>query len=107
MGRLAAVGLVTTGDDGRVVLSDAWDDDLTGICEVSAIRARRVDVREVESFAKVETGAVDIGKRSATELARRRAGALCLALRPELGSRPSEVGAICELTAVQTQKEQP
>jgi hypothetical protein len=63
IGALAAVGLVTTGEDGRVVLSDAWDDDLTGICEVSAIRARRVDVREVESFAKVETGAVDIGKR--------------------------------------------
>jgi tRNA(Ile2) C34 agmatinyltransferase TiaS len=63
IGALAAVGLVKSGDDGRIVLLDSWHDDLTGICEVASIRARRVDIRELPTLAPVETGAVDIGKR--------------------------------------------
>lgn len=63
IGALAAIGLVTTGNDGRIVLLDSWDDDLTGVCDAASIRTRHVDIRELQTFEPVHSGSVDIGKR--------------------------------------------
>jgi len=63
IGALAAVGLVAGGDDGRVVHLAAWPypDDLTGPCEVAALRARGVEeIRRADSNELVTTGPIDI-----------------------------------------------
>ena len=70
IGALAAIGLVMTGDDGRIVQLGGWDDDLTGICGVASIRARDVEVRELATSVPVETGSVDVGKRLRPNLRR-------------------------------------
>lgn len=63
IGALAAVGLVMTGNDGRIVHLDSWDDDLTGICQAASIRACQVEIRELETLVPVQSGSIDIGKR--------------------------------------------
>jgi hypothetical protein len=67
IGALAAVGLLNTGNDGRVVyLGSAGVDhfDMTGIHDVDAILANGVDeVRCLTTSDRVTAGTVDVGKR--------------------------------------------
>jgi hypothetical protein len=65
IGALAAVGLVATGDDGRVVHLDFWaypEDTFTGPRTVGDILARGVHaVRELGSGSPITKGTVDVG----------------------------------------------
>jgi hypothetical protein len=67
IGALAAVGLMATHNDGRVVyFASAGEDwyDVTGCLPVSDILSRGVDeVRIANSDAVLKSGIVDIGKR--------------------------------------------
>jgi hypothetical protein len=63
IGALAAVGLASTGDDGRIVQLGEWPDDLAGPQTVGVLEERGVQVREYESTANVTSGTVDVGKR--------------------------------------------
>ena len=66
VGALAAVGLIASGDDGRVVHLDFWpypDDDFSGPRAIEEIHARGVyEVRRLDSGARITEGKVDIGK---------------------------------------------
>jgi hypothetical protein len=62
IGALAAVGLIATGEDGRVVHIGGWPDDLSGLQPIDALRARGVEVRELATGKSVEEGAVEVGK---------------------------------------------
>ena len=62
IGALAAVGLVTCGDDGRVVQIGGWPDDLAGPQDVGTLLARGVEVRCLQTSASVTRGTVDVGK---------------------------------------------
>ncbi len=65
IGALAAVGLIATGDDGRVVQLASWPypDDFSGPQNVAAIRARGVDeIRRVDTGTAIADGRVDVGK---------------------------------------------
>lgn len=67
IGALAAVGLMATRNDGRVVYFAAAGEDwynVTGCLPVSEILSRGVDeVRTTEGGSLLTSGAVDIGKR--------------------------------------------
>jgi hypothetical protein len=67
IGALAAVGLMATQNDGRVIHfeSDGIDwYDLTGCLDVDAIRAHGVDeILIIDTGKPLTTGIVDIGKR--------------------------------------------
>jgi hypothetical protein len=66
VGALAGVGLVATGDDGRVVHLASWpypDDEFSGPQSVEDITARGVhEIRSLESGERISDGPVDIGK---------------------------------------------
>jgi tRNA(Ile2) C34 agmatinyltransferase TiaS len=66
VGALAGVGLVATGDDGRVVHLVSWpypDDAFSGPQSVEDITARGVhEIRSLESGERISEGPVDIGK---------------------------------------------
>lgn len=65
IGALAAIGLLATGDDGRVVhlAGWRWPDDFAGPQPVAAVRARGVDeIRAGAGGPPIEQGTVDIGK---------------------------------------------
>ncbi len=65
IGALAAVGLLASGDDGRVVHRPGWPwpDGFSGPQPVAAIRARGVDeVRPYPDGAELVSGTVDVGK---------------------------------------------
>jgi hypothetical protein len=67
IGALAAVGLVATGEDGRVLyLGSSAEDfyDVGGWQSVESLRARGIaEIRCLESEAVVDTGRVHVGKR--------------------------------------------
>jgi len=63
IGSLAAVGLIVTGNDGRVVQHGTWPDDLWGVQDLANLHARGVDVKELGSNQVVTRGKVDIGHR--------------------------------------------
>jgi hypothetical protein len=65
IGALAAVGLLATADDGRVVHLAGWDwpDDFSGVQPVAAIQSRGVEEISVgHRGPSVTDGFVDIGK---------------------------------------------
>jgi hypothetical protein len=62
IGALAAVGLAAEANDGRIVQWGQWPDDLSGLQAVETIRARSIEIVEVETDRPVETGSVDVGK---------------------------------------------
>jgi hypothetical protein len=66
IGALAAIGLISGGDDGRVVQLHAWpypDDEFSGPRDIGDIFARGVnEIRHLNSNEPVTTGLVDIGK---------------------------------------------
>jgi hypothetical protein len=63
IGALAAVGLLASGDDGRVIQIGLWPDDLSGVQDVERLRARGVEVRRLDSGVVIRAGLVDVGKR--------------------------------------------
>lgn len=64
IGALAAVGLATTGDHGRVVLDATWDGELTGVVGAGALLAGRVEaIVDEATGASVTAGDVDVGKK--------------------------------------------
>jgi tRNA(Ile2) C34 agmatinyltransferase TiaS len=83
IGALAAIGLLATGDDGRVVhlAGWRWPDDFAGHQPVSAVRARGVDeIRAGEDGPAIEHGTVDIGKHLRPSY---RGGRVVLFVEPE------------------------
>ncbi len=65
IGALAAVGLLATGDDGRVIHRPGWSwpDGFAGPHPMAAILARGVDVvRDARSGSAIHAGTVDVGK---------------------------------------------
>lgn len=66
VGALAAVGLVSSGDDGRVVHLDFWaypEDTFSGPRTVDEILSRGVtEIRNLSSGAYIFEGLVDVGK---------------------------------------------
>ncbi len=66
VGALAAVGLVASGDDGRVVHLDFWpypDDRFSDSRTIEEIHARGVhEIRNLDSNTPINEGLVDIGK---------------------------------------------
>ncbi len=62
IGALCAVGLVVTGDDGRVVQFEEWPDDLSGVHPIGQLRDRDIEVQEISTGRTVDSGLVDVGK---------------------------------------------
>ena len=65
IGAIAAVGLIASGEDGRVVQLASWPypDDFSGPRRTSEIRARGVEeIRCLETGAPVPDGIVDVGR---------------------------------------------
>ena len=63
IGALAAVGLASTEDDGRIVQLADWPDDISGVHSVETLRRRGVMVRIHGSGEIVREGQVDVGKK--------------------------------------------
>lgn len=66
IGALCAVGLVATGDDGRVVQLTSWPypDDVPEPLSIDQLVDRGVhEARDVDTGARVTTGPIDVGKR--------------------------------------------
>ena len=66
IGALAAVGLISGGDDGRIVQLYAWpypDDAFSGPRDIKDILARGVhEIRRLDTNEPVASGLVDVGK---------------------------------------------
>jgi tRNA(Ile2) C34 agmatinyltransferase TiaS len=66
VGALAAVGLVSSGEDGRVVHLDFWtypEDTFSGPRSIEEILSRGVgEIRNLASDEKISEGLVDVGK---------------------------------------------
>lgn len=62
IGALAAVGLIVTGNDGRIVQLGEWPDDLSGPQPVDVLRSRGIIVEELDRFLTIDEGTVDVGK---------------------------------------------
>jgi hypothetical protein len=62
IGALAAVGLIVTGNDGRVVQLGTWPDDLSNYQPISVLQGRGVAVQELHSGQWLMEGTVDVGK---------------------------------------------
>jgi hypothetical protein len=62
IGSLAAVGLIVTGNDGRIVQMGHWPDDLSGPQPVATLHERGVIVQDLDSMSMIEAGLVDVGK---------------------------------------------
>jgi hypothetical protein len=63
IGALAAIGLASRGNDGRIVRLGEWPDDLSGSQTVSTLSERGVRVLDSHSNQKVTDGSVDVGEK--------------------------------------------
>jgi hypothetical protein len=72
IGALAAIGLLATQNDGRIIQMAGWPDDLTGLCELDQIRSRGVEVTEIETGQPIAHGLIDVGKKLRPNLRRSR-----------------------------------
>jgi hypothetical protein len=63
IGSLAALGLIVTGNDGRIVQWRTWPDDLGGLTHVDSVLERGVQVRERTAGDPVTSGTIDLGKK--------------------------------------------
>lgn len=97
IGAVAALGLATTGDDGRVVYrGDCKKDtfDIGAVCAIDAVLAAGVDeIRHHETGEAVSVGSIDLGKRLRPNL---RAGKVVLFVAPHVA--PDR--RLCEWMAV-------
>lgn len=71
IGALAAVGLIVTENDGRVIQWRDWPDDLHGVTSVENVLARNVCVLRHDTRQSVDTGTVDLGKKLRPNLVER------------------------------------
>ena len=62
IGALAAVGLASTENDGRIVQLGDWPDELSGPQTINALSRRGVRVREYGTDREFTHGVVDVGK---------------------------------------------
>lgn len=62
IGALAAVGLIITGDDGRIVQHADWEDDLCGDTALAELSHRGVEVRCGQTNEILAPEMVNIGK---------------------------------------------
>jgi hypothetical protein len=66
IGALAAIGLITGGDDGRVVHLASWpypDEGFCGPQNIEDLHARGINaIRQIDSDIPVASGPIDIGK---------------------------------------------
>ena len=88
IGALAAVGLLASGNDGRVVhlTGWTWPDEFSGWQSVARILDRGVvEVRERASNALVTSGTVDVGKHLRPSY---RGGRVVLFVEPAEGADP-------------------
>jgi hypothetical protein len=82
IGALAAVGLIATGDDGRVVhlAGWPWPDAFGGTQPVEDVRARGVhSIRRADTGEPVTRGAIDVGKHLRPNI---RGGQIVLFVEP-------------------------
>lgn len=83
IGALAAIGLVVSGNDGRVVHLNAWpypEDNFAGPQSLEAIYAKGVhQIRQLDTDAPVSCGPVDVGKHLRPN---RRGGRIVLYVTP-------------------------
>lgn len=63
IGALAAVGLATTGNDGRIVQLGDDPEDLTGTPSVDDLHARGVEVRDLATDQRIEAGSIRLPKK--------------------------------------------
>jgi hypothetical protein len=67
IGALAAIGLMATNDDGRVIYCSSAETDLfdiSGWQSVSAVHAQGVaEIRSIETRETITAGSIDLGKR--------------------------------------------
>lgn len=63
IGALAAVGLAAGDDDGRIVQSCLWSEELAGLLPLEALAALGLEVRERLTDKPLDTGWIDVGKR--------------------------------------------
>ncbi len=72
IGSLAAIGLISTGDDGRVVQMGDWPDDLSGPVRVAELQRRGVAVWDEVAQQPVtdDDDMVDVGKHLRPNLRR-------------------------------------
>ena len=87
IGALAAVGLISTGDDGRVVRMGDWPDDLSGPTPIAVLHARGVRVWDESTDRELLDAAaiIDVGKHLRPNLRRR---AYTLFVRPAAAPPP-------------------
>jgi len=72
IGALSAVGLIVTGDDGRVVQLGEWPDDLSGPQPVTTLQNRGIVVEEMDTGLHIENGTIDVGKHLRPNLRQRQ-----------------------------------
>jgi len=85
IGALAAVGLATTENDGRVVQIQGQPDDLSGPQPFAKVRSRGVDrVCSLPSHDIVTDGIIDVGKHLRPNL---RQGQVVLFVEPSVDAR--------------------
>ena len=67
IGALAAIGLMASKNDGRVIYYSASEEDwynVTGCLDIADVRARGIDeVLDIDTGQPVASGVIDIGKR--------------------------------------------
>jgi tRNA(Ile2) C34 agmatinyltransferase TiaS len=85
IGALAAVGLASLRNDGRIVQWREWPDDLSNEQDVQTLAKRDVCARHKSSGSKIEHGIVDVGKHLRPNL---RSGAAVLTVEPVEGATP-------------------
>ncbi len=91
IGALAAVGLASTENDGRVIQLGEWPDDLKGQQPVSVLNQRGVHVYLLATGLHVGCGLVDIGKHLRPNM---RAGHAVLHVRTVSSNPPGTYQAI-------------
>ncbi len=68
IGALAAVGLGSKGNDGRVVQIGEWSEDLIGRQSITAIQSRGVKVRNFDTDEPLSDGVVELNKKLSPNL---------------------------------------
>ncbi len=63
IGALAAVGLASGEQDGRVIQLGHWTDDLCGLQPLEVITGRGILVQDLDTGEVIERGSVDVGKK--------------------------------------------
>lgn len=87
IGALAAVGLIATGNDGRIVQLGSLPDDLSGKQSVATILSRGIEVRCIETDEPVRDGEIDVGKHLRPNY---RGGKIVLFVTPKMPRNPGD-----------------